>query len=330
MNARPVDVSILVPVFDEADNLETLHGEIVAAVEPTGRSFEIVLVDDGSTDGSVDVERALAHADPRVKVLLFKRNFGQTAALAAAIEYSRGNVLVPMDADLQNDPADVPAMLGKLEEGYDIVSGWRKNRKDPWLTRVLPSKIANGIVSWVTKVNLHDFGCSLKAYRREVLADVKLYGEMHRYTPVYASWQGGRVTEMVVNHRPRKAGKSKYGLLRTLKVVLDLVTVKLLGDFSTKPIYFFGGVGLVLMGLGVLSGIYSLIKRFFLVREPLYTDPFALFAVFLFLSGLICVMMGLLAELIVRTYHESQNKRIYALREIIAPQSTDPADGEEK
>jgi len=326
MNARPIDVSILVPVLDEADNLEKLHDEIVSAVEPTGRSFEIILVDDGSTDASVDVERKLAHADPRVRVLVFKRNFGQTAALAAAIEHSRGDVLVPLDADLQNDPADIPAMLDKLAEGYDVVSGWRRNRKDPWLTRVLPSRIANGIVSRVTKVDLHDFGCSLKAYRRDVLADVKLYGEMHRYTPVYASWQGGRVTEMVVNHRPRKAGKSKYGLLRTLKVILDLVTVKLLGDFSTKPIYFFGGVGLVLMGLGVLSGIYSLIKRLFLVREPLYTDPFALFAVFLFLSGLICVMMGLLAELIVRTYHESQNKRIYALREIIA--STDCTNGD--
>ena len=327
MNGQPIDVSILVPVLDEADNLEKLHDEIVAAVKPTGRSFEIILVDDGSTDGSIETERKLADADPRVKALLFKRNFGQTAALAAAIEHSRGDILVPMDADLQNDPADIPAMLDKLEEGYDVVSGWRKNRKDPWLTRVLPSKIANGIVSWVTKVDLHDFGCSLKAYRREVLADVKLYGEMHRYTPVYASWQGGRVTEMVVNHRPRTAGKSKYGLMRTLKVILDLVTVKLLGDYSTKPIYFFGGVGLMMTMLGVLSGTWSLLKKV-IWGHPVFTDPFALFAVFLFLSGLICIMMGLLAELIVRTYHESQNKRIYALREIVTSESADDADGE--
>ena len=316
MNAGTVDLSVLVPVYDEAPNLETLYREIIDALEPTGRSFEILFVDDGSTDDSVEIERRLAEADGRVKALVFKRNFGQTAALAAAIEHSRGQILVPMDADLQNDPADIPKMVARLEEGFDVVSGWRRRRKDPWLTKVLPSRVANRIVSGVTGVRLHDFGCSLKAYRREVLADVKLYGEMHRYVPVYASWQGGRVTEMEVNHRPRTAGRSKYGLLRTLKVILDLVTVKLLGDYSTKPIYLFGGVGFVLMALGVLSGIWSLVKKIS-TGVPMYRDPFVLLAVFLFLSGLLCVMMGLLAELIVRTYHESQNKRTYALREII-------------
>ena len=225
MNGDGVEISILVPVLDERENLRALHAEIIRALEPMGRPFEIIFVDDGSTDGSVEIEREIVQQDGRVKALVFKRNFGQTAALAAAIEHARGDILVPIDADLQNDPTDIPAMIARLEEGYDVVSGWRRRRMDPWLTRVLPSRLANGIVSMVTRVSLHDFGCSLKAYRREVLADVKLYGEMHRYAPVYASWQGGRVTEMEVNHRPRKAGKSKYGLLRSLQVILDLVTV---------------------------------------------------------------------------------------------------------
>ena len=316
MTGAPPDISVLIPVYNEADSLPLLYDEICRALVPLGRPFEIVIADDGSTDSSPGLERELARKDPRVTVLLFTRNFGQTAALAAAIDHARGSILVPIDADLQNDPADIPRMIARLEEGFDVVSGWRRPRRDPWLRRLLPSRVANFLISRVTRVPLHDYGCSLKVYRRDVLAGVRLYGEMHRFTPVYAAWQGARVTEMLVHHRPRIRGRSKYGLLRTLKVPLDLFTVKLLGDYSTKPMYFFGGLGLLLLFLGLASAAWSVIKLI-VWKHPVFTDPFALFAVFLFLTGLVCLQMGLLAELIVRTYHESQNKPVYALREVI-------------
>ncbi|MFH0962847.1 MAG: glycosyltransferase family 2 protein [Planctomycetota bacterium] len=316
MSGATPEISVLIPVCNEAESLPILYDEIRRALDGLGRPYEIVIVDDGSSDSSPDIERELARKDSRVTVLLFTRNFGQTAALAAAIDRARGSILIPIDADLQNDPADIPRMIAKLEEGYDVVSGWRRPRRDPWLTRVLPSQVANLLISCVTRVPLHDYGCSLKVYRRDVLAGVRLYGEMHRFTPVYAAWQGARVTEMQVHHRPRTRGRSKYGFLRTLKVPLDLFTVKLLGDYSTKPMYFFGGMGLVLLFGGLASAGWSVYK---LIRwqHPVFTDPFALFAVFLFLTGLICIQMGLLAELIVRTYHESQNKPVYAVREVI-------------
>jgi len=311
--AEGIRLSILVPVFNEEENLRELYGELRQALAEEG-PWEIIFVDDGSTDGSREVLASISEEDPKVRCVMLARNFGQTAAIAAAIDHSRGRILVPIDADLQNPPAEIPRVVARLEDGYDVVSGWRKHRKDNVLTRVIPSKIANGVISLVTGVHLHDYGCTLKAYRREVLANVRLYGEMHRFLPVYAAWQGARVEELPVEHRSRARGKSKYGLGRTMKVLLDLLTVKLLGSYSTKPIYFFGGSGILLMVLGVLTAGYVVFEK--IVYDVLqHKMTLILLAIFLFLVGTMLVMLGLLAELIVRTYHESQNKPIYVVAE---------------
>ncbi|OHB62662.1 MAG: glycosyl transferase, partial [Planctomycetes bacterium RBG_13_62_9] len=306
---------VVVPLLDEQDNLPTLYEQIKRALE--GRDdYEIIFIDDGSTDGSFQILKGLHEADPKVRVIRFRKNFGQTAALSAGFAHARGDVVVAMDADLQNDPADIPMLVAKLNEGFDVVSGWRKERHDKALTRRLPSKMANWLISRITEVRLHDFGCTLKAYRREVLAETRLYGEMHRFIPALASWSGATVTECVVNHRPRTAGKAKYGLGRTLKVVLDLITVKFLGSFSTKPIYVFGGLGLFTAVLAILFGwlvIYQKLTR----GTDMSGNPLLLLSAVLVITTIQFILMGLLAELLVRTYHESQNRPTYVIKEVL-------------
>src|SRR5258705_8327176 len=310
------EVSVFLPVFNEEPNLLPLHAKLDTALKALGRSAEIVYVDDGSTDGSLRVLRDLALVDPRVRVVALRRNYGQTAAMAAGIDAAVGRVLIPMDADLQNDPADITRLLDKLDEGYDVVSGWRKNRQDKWITRKIPSMIANRLISWIGGVPLHDYGCSLKAYRRESLEDVRLYGEMHRFIPIYASWAGARVTEIPVEHHARTMGKSKYGLSRTLKVVFDLMTIKFMASYQTKPIYVFGMFGMAAMVLSVIAGIWATVLKFWKGVSFILT-PLPVITVVMLAIGVQFLLMGLLAEMLVRTYHESQSKRDYAIKETI-------------
>lgn len=309
------EVSLIVPVYNEEKNVPLLYDAIIAAMKDVDH-YEVIMVDDGSTDNSPNIIAALAEKDTRIKMLQFRKNFGQTAAMAAGIDHASGSILIPLDADMQNDPADIPAMLKKLDEGYDLVSGWRKSRKDPFFTRKVPSVIANKIISFITKVPIHDFGCTLKAYRREIIEDVKLYGEMHRLIPAYAMWRGAKVTEMVVNHHPRKHGVTKYGLERTLKVVLDLITVKFLGSFVTKPSYLFGGMG-ILCFLGAFASGMATILRKVIWGEPMITTPLLLLTVLLLVLGVQLILIGLLAELMVRIYHESQMKQTYYIKRTI-------------
>ncbi len=311
-------VSLLIPVFNEEENVPRLYDEIVAVGEAESLDLELIFVDDGSTDRSAEELARLAERDPRVRVVRFRRNFGQTAGLAAAIDHATGDVLIPMDADLQNDPADVPMLLAKLDEGFDVVSGWRKDRQDTFVSRRLPSMIANRLISRWAGVHLHDYGCSLKAYRAEVIKEVRLYGEMHRFVPIYATWAGARVTEVVVNHRARQFGVSKYGINRTFKVLLDMLTVKFLGDYSTKPIYLFGGTGAALF-LTSLLVVFGVIAEKLLFDQLVHKMSLLLLATFLATISVVLVMMGLLAEIIVRTYHESQNKPIYLVKEVMNP-----------
>lgn len=308
------DISVFLPVYNEEPNLRPLHEKLDKALEALGRSAEIVYVDDGSSDGSLKVLRELAREDDRVRVVALRRNYGQTAAMAAGIDAARGEVLIPMDADLQNDPADITRLLNKLDEGYDVVSGWRKNRKDKMITRKIPSMMANRIISWIGGVPLHDYGCSLKAYRRESLQDVRLYGEMHRFIPIYASWAGARVTEIPVEHHARTMGKSKYGLSRTLKVVFDLMTIKFMASYQTKPIYVFGSFGMLAFGVSLLAGLYAVFLKLFHKADFVQT-PLPILTIVMFAVGIQFLLMGLLAEMLVRTYHESQAKPIYAVRE---------------
>ncbi|HEY6807052.1 MAG TPA: glycosyltransferase family 2 protein [Pyrinomonadaceae bacterium] len=308
------DISVFLPVYNEEPNLRPLHAKLDKALQVLGRSAEIVYVDDGSNDGSLRILREIAEADPRVRVVALRRNYGQTAAMAAGIDAARGQVLIPMDADLQNDPADITRLLDKLDEGYDVVSGWRKNRKDKMITRKIPSMIANRVISWIGGVPLHDYGCSLKAYRRESLQDVKLYGEMHRFIPIYASWVGARVTEIPVEHHPRTMGKSKYGLSRTLKVVFDLMTIKFMASYQTKPIYVFGSFGMLAFAISLLAGFYAVFLKLFHKADFVQT-PLPVLTIVMFAVGVQFLLMGLLAEMLVRTYHESQSKPIYAVRE---------------
>jgi glycosyltransferase involved in cell wall biosynthesis len=318
VKSPPPQVSIVVPCFDEAETLPRLLAALDATVgqlERAGRGVEVIVVDDGSTDGSFDVLRAALPRHPWLRAVRFRRNFGQTAAMAAGFDRARGKFIVALDADMQNDPADIPRVLERLEEGWDVVSGWRRDRRDRAVTRRLPSLIANWIIGVVGGLRLHDYGCTLKGYRREILADVHLYGEMHRFLPLYAKWSGARITEMVVQHHPRREGRSKYGLGRTLKVLLDLMTVKFLGDYSTKPLYLFGGWGLAMIVLGCVSGAVTLIQKFSNPLNFAHRNPLLLLAVTLFVVGMQLVGMGLLAELQVRTYHESQRKAIYLVGE---------------
>jgi len=312
-------VSVFLPVLNEEPNLLPLHEKLDDALRKLGRSAEIIYVDDGSTDESLDVLRRLAETDPRVRVVALRRNYGQTAAMAAGIHAARGDVLIPMDADLQNDPADIARLLDKLDEGYDVVSGWRKNRQDKLVTRKVPSMIANRLISWIGGVPLHDYGCSLKAYRRESLADVNLYGEMHRFIPIYASWAGARVAEIPVEHHARTMGKSKYGLSRTVKVVFDLMTIKFMASYQTKPLYVFGWVGLLTLAASIFCALLAFSMKY--ANWPHHADfvqtPLPVLAMVMLVLGIQFFLMGLLAEMQVRTYHESQSKAIYAVRERI-------------
>jgi glycosyltransferase involved in cell wall biosynthesis len=312
-----MDISVIVPVYNEEENLPLLHKAICQSLNGIGETWELILVDDGSVDGSLNVMRKLAADDvAHIHVVALRRNFGQTAAIAAGIDHARGGIIVLLDADLQNDPDDIPAMLQKLDEGYDVVSGWRKNRKDSLITRNLPSWVANSIISYVTGVHLHDYGCTLKAYRREVLTGFRLYGEMHRFIPVYAHAVGAKIIEMPVNHHPRKFGKAKYGLERTIKVILDLFTVKFLLSFANKPIYLFGGTGIVLIIISTLTMIYLLVRRI-IADVSVLSSPFFQLSAMFFIMGFQSILMGLIAELLARTYHESQAKPTYTVREII-------------
>lgn len=309
-------LSLFLPVYNEEENLSNQQRKITEAMERLGLSYEVIYVDDGSTDGSLDLLRHIAEADHRVRVISFRRNYGQTAAMAAGIDASRGEVLIPMDADLQNDPDDIGRLLAKLNEGYDVVSGWRKDRQDAFLTRVLPSRFANWLISTIGGVPLHDYGCSLKAYRRDVLKEVQLYGEMHRFIPIYANWAGGRVAEIPVAHYPRTAGKSKYGLSRTIKVVFDLVTIKFMQSYLTKPLYIFGWAGILAFTLSMLSALLAFSMKF--IDWPHHADfiqtPLPILSMIMLVLGIQLFLLGLLAEMLVRTYHESQNKPIYTIK----------------
>jgi glycosyltransferase involved in cell wall biosynthesis len=310
-------LSLVIPVYNEEENLPLLFDAIHKTVDPLKLDWEIVFVDDGSQDGSLAVLKSLAKKDPRhVSAVVFRRNFGQTAAIAAGIDHARGEIIVLLDADMQNDPADIPMLLAKLDEGYDLVSGWRKERKDNALTRNLPSHIANWLISTVTGVHLHDYGCTLKAYRREALGGFRLYGEMHRFIPVFAHSVGAKIAEVVVQHHPRKFGKAKYGLERTLKVLLDLFTVKFLLSYAAKPIYLFGGTGIGLMLVSALTLLVIAIRRIFF-EVPVLGSPFFQISVLFFVLGFQSILLGLIAELLVRTYHESQQKPTYTVREVL-------------
>lgn len=312
-----IDVSIVIPLLNEAENLELLYEQLKSVLDALDRRGEVILIDDGSTDASFSIMVKLQAQDERVRVIRLRRNFGQTAAFSAGFDHARGNVIVTMDADLQNDPRDIPKLLVKIDEGFDIVSGWRVDRQDKFLTRRLPSRMANRLISKATGVELHDYGCSLKAYRREVLQNTKLYGEMHRFIPALASQMGVLVAEVPVNHHARRFGTSKYGLGRTIRVILDLLTVKFLLDYATRPIQIFGLMGLTAFGVGTALAAYlSVIRLFF--SQAIADRPLLLLAILLILIGVQLIIMGLLGELVVRTYHETQNKPIYAIREIVA------------
>lgn len=314
--ADSVSVSVVIPVFNERENLEPLHEKLGAAL--SGRSYELMFVDDGSSDGSAEVLESIVNRDPEhVAVVELRRNYGQTAAIAAGIDHTRGDVIVLIDADLQNDPADIPKLLAKLEEGNDMVSGWRVDRKDALLTRRLPSRIANWLISMVTGVRLHDYGCTLKAYRREILEGFRLYGEMHRFIPAYAGSVGARIAEVTVRHHARKHGQTNYGLGRTVKVILDLFTVKFLISYAHKPIYLFGGAGLLLIVPSFLTLAFLAVRRFTLEVSVLGSPLFQTSTMFMIL-GFQSILMGLIAELLVRTYHESQAKPTYTVRRFLS------------
>lgn len=303
-------ISITIPVYNEAANIEQLMIEITQAMKKCARDYEVIFVNDGSSDGSKTVLDLLSKTDDRIKVIHFHRRFGQTAAMSAGFDHAIGDIIVPMDGDLQNDPADIPRLLEKLDEGYDVVSGWRKDRKDGLLHRRVVSWLANILISFVTSLRLHDFGCTLKAYRRDVLKDVRLYGEMHRFLPLYASWEGGRITEMIINHRARKAGHSKYGLTRTYKVLLDLTFLAFMDKFLGKPIYIFGGVGLMSFTISFLSAAASVYFKLWGDKSFIET-PLPLLSTMTFVTGTMCILMGLLAEMIIRIYYEINNKTTY-------------------
>lgn len=323
------DVSIVIPLLNEEDSVNLLYQSLDSILQDLGKSYEIIFIDDGSSDSTFSHLKKIQQIDERVLVIRFRRNFGQTAAFSAGFDYARGDVIITLDGDLQNDPADIPNLLSKIEEGYDVVSGWRVNRQDAYLLRRLPSYIANWIISSVTGVRLHDYGCSLKAYRHEVVKNLRLYGEMHRFIPALASWMGIQVAEIPVNHHPRKFGQSKYGLGRTIKVMLDLVTVKFLLDYATRPIQIFGLLGFLSFISGSGLGIYLATLRIFF-NQPLGDRPILLLAVLLVVLGVQLLTMGLMGEMIIRTYHETQGKPIYMIRDLMGSRyrRTDREDSE--
>ncbi|MFC1888821.1 glycosyltransferase family 2 protein [Thermodesulfobacteriota bacterium] len=309
-------ISVIIPLFNESQNVRPLYAKLADVLERSGLSYEIIFVDDGSTDGTGPITEEIHRADPKVVVIQFHRNFGQTAALSAGFDAARGRIIVPMDGDMQNDPEDIPALLERIDEGYDVVSGWRRKRKDSLLRRRIPSILANAIISRISGVRLHDYGCTLKAYRTGVIQDIRLYGEMHRFIPIYAAWRGGRVTEMEVRHHPRVWGRSKYGLMRTFIVILDLILIKFLGSYQTKPIHVFGSFGILSLlgsvGAGTLAVFYKLSGQKDFVETPL-----PLLTVLMFLVGFLSIFMGLLAEIMMRTYYESQDKPTYLIKDVL-------------
>lgn len=317
-----VDVSVVVPMFNEVDNVEPLYEQLTSALEPLGRPYEVVIVDDGSSDGTFEKLRDVHRRDDRWRIIRLRRNFGQTAGFSAGFEAARGEVVLTMDGDLQNDPADIPKLFAKMDEGFDIVSGWRVKRKEPFLTRRLPSMIANRIISQTTGVSLHDYGCSLKAYRREILRNIKLYGELHRFIPAIASWQGTRIAEVEVNDRARLAGSTKYGLFRVFKVVLDILLVRFLLGYATRPFLFFGalGGGLSFAGVGLLAYL-SYVR--FIAFEPIANRPLLTVAFGLLLIGIQVVCTGLLAEMAMRTYYEAVGQTPYRIAEILEADDED-------
>lgn len=311
-----LDLSIIVPIYNEHESIPRLVDAITASLEDLTLSYEIICVDDGSVDGSAEILRGLALNRTDLAALLLRRNYGQTAAMAAGFDHARGQIIITLDGDLQNDPADIPNLIAKLNEGYDLVSGWRKHRKDDKLTRLLPSKLANWLIGRVTGVELHDYGCSLKAYRAEVVRDMNLYGELHRFLPVLAFIEGARISEIPVNHHARQFGSSKYGLGRTFRVMMDLMTVYFMKRFLTKPMHVFGLLGALSTLLGLLIGFYLTIIKFS-TGQDIGDRPLLILAIVLFLAGIQLFSFGLLAELLMRTYHESQKRPIYRIRELL-------------
>lgn len=309
-------LSVVIPIYNEEENIARLGAHLLPALDALGCPFEVILINDGSRDRSMSELRKLADGDARFKVIDLKRNSGQTAALMCGIDHATGDIIVPMDGDMQNDPVDIGRLLDKLNEGYDVVSGWRKDRKDAAIRRNLVSTIANRLISWISGVHLHDYGCSLKAYRRDVLDGVRLYGEMHRFVPIYASWMGARITEIPVTHHPRLFGSSKYGLERIVKVVLDLIVIKFLDRHLVKPIYVFGGFGLFSISISLVSGCWALALKLF-ENMSLIQTPLPLLATMTFITGVMCILLGLVSEILVRTYFESQSKRSYRIRETL-------------
>jgi len=311
-----VDISIVVPIYNEEENIQALYVELKGVLSELSLSSELIFVDDGSSDRSLVLLEEIQAGDSSVEVISFRKNFGQTAAMTAGFDHAHGDIIITMDGDMQNDPHDIPKLIEKLNKGYDVVTGWRFHRKDPFLSRRLPSKIANKLISWITGVSLHDYGCTLKAFRREVTENIRLYGEMHRFIPAIASGMGISFTEIKVNHRPRRFGESKYGISRTIRVVLDLMTVKFMLSYATRPLHIFGIFGFVASTLGFLLVMIMTIQRQF-YGVPLADRPLLLLAVLLIFMGVQFITIGLLAELVVRTYHESQRKPIYHIRKII-------------
>ena len=309
-------ISVLIPVFNEEANIPPLYESLTSVLNRIRKDYEVIFIDDGSCDGTLSLIRAISKRDPHIKFLSFSRNFGQTAALSAGIDFSKGEIIIPMDGDLQNDPEDIPVLLQKIDEGFDVVSGWRKDRKDPFLKRRLPSIIANRMISFLGGVRLHDYGCTLKAYRRDILKHIRLYGEMHRFIPIYAKWVGARVSEIPVHHFPRKFGSSKYGINRVFKVLLDLMVVKFLLSYSQKPIYVFGGTGFLMILGAILSGGYAVYLKLFEGVSFILT-PLPVLCVFLVMLGFLAILMGFLAEVLIRTYYESQGKPTYQIKETL-------------
>ena len=311
-----MELSIVVPVYNEEETVEPMAREVVSVVSALSKKYELIIVDDGSTDKTFSTLTALHHEEPSIRVLRLKRNFGQTAALAAGMDHAKGEVIVFMDGDGQNDPKDIPALLEKIDEGFDLVAGWRSPRRDPFLRRRFPSHMANLLISWMTRVKLHDYGCTLKAIRREVAKEVKLYGEMHRFIPAIAYERGARIAELRVHHRPRQGGRSKYSMARTFRVVLDLMTVKFLLSYATRPLHIFGLAGLLSGAIGFLIALYLTAQKI-IHSVDIGGRPLLLLAVLLIVIGCQFIIMGLLGEMLARTYHESQNKPIYAIQEVL-------------